>query len=176
MKKYFLIPLLLSFLFCSCSNLNGPERHVSIENQTDVEQNITLIINDSREQSYKVPAHDTIYTTITGGFKVKKDLDYKYDYTFTAENCVLIINSQQIKKTVINNLSVDVTLLDNNVSDFTLTLPANSTSVINVYDITHNYYLENQKKDGDILYIENNNIKYFFEIKTINNTIFISSL
>ena len=176
MKRFLLISLLLSLILCSCSNLNGPERNVSIENQTDIEQNITLIINETREQTIKVPAHDIVYTTITGGFRVKNDLDFKYDYTFTAENCVLIINSKQIKKTVINNLSIDVTLLDENVSDFTLTLAANSTSEVDVYNITHNYYLENQKNDGDVLYIENNDKKHFFEIKTINNTILISSL
>ena len=116
MKKQLWIMIFLSLILTACSNLNGPERHVTIENKTDVEQKVTLIINDKKEETYTVPAHDTKTTTIVGGFKVKDNLGYKYRISFTAENSVCIIDSPKVKKTVINNLQVAVKLLDENAA------------------------------------------------------------
>lgn len=176
MKKQLWIMIFLSLILTACSNLNGPERHVTIENKTDVEQKVTLIINDKKEETYTVPAHDTKTTTIVGGFKVKDNLGYKYRISFTAENSVCIIDSPKVKKTVINNLQVAVKLLDENDSDFGSEISEKSTQKIEVYNITHKFYLENQKNDGGVPYIEDNSDKVYFELKYINETLFISEV
>lgn len=176
MRKLFFISFLAVFFICSCSNLNGPVRDVSIENTTDIEQHITLIINDSKEQSYTVPAHDTVYTTITGGFKVKDNLNFKYEYTFTAENCVRIINAKKMTNTVVNNLPVSITLLDTADPDFSIDIVANSSKEIDVYMIKHQFTLKDSKSDGGFNYIESENTQYYYSINNSGNGLLITSL
>ncbi|MBO7731669.1 MAG: hypothetical protein J6S67_03935 [Methanobrevibacter sp.] len=175
MRKLFLIPVFLLFI-CSCTNLNGPVRDITIENKTDIEQKVTLIINDLREESYRVPAHDTLYTTIKGGYRVKQDLSFKYAYDTIAVNSICIINAKQIKKTVINNLPVNVTLLDKADSDFSADIPASASKEVDLYIIEHQLILKDTIKEAGFSYIEKENTKYYYTIKSSNEGILITSL
>lgn len=176
MKKYLVILLPFLLFMSGCSGVMGPEREIKIENQTDKKQTIILIINENSEHSYTIPANEILYTNIKGGFEVKNELNFRYTYKITAENCISILNAPKVKETVINQLPFEVTLLDNNDEEFSQNVQAASSSEINVYNITHNFCLNDQKQAGEILYIEYNNTKYYFEIKYIKNTIYISSL
>lgn len=138
MKKLFLI--LIPLLFFGCSNLNGPNRNILIENKTDKTITFTILVNNQDIIPYTLQPYVTNYLFIQGGYQIK-NLNFRYSYNFYNDNHIYIKEADKVKYTIINHLPTDITLKDRKVEEFSQTINSNSVLECNMYYITHDFYL-----------------------------------
>ena len=179
MKSFKIITLLtLVFITLSCANLNGPHRDVTITNDTDVEQTITIVVtraSDTYNKNYTIQAHDTIYFEVIGGYKIEP-LNFRYQWKLIDDGHWGIVSANQKAITIIKNLPVSITLKDNNVSEFSSTVAAQNSETVNMYYTEHDFTLDNTLLENGNAYIEKNGNKYFYKITQGANRVVISLL
>jgi hypothetical protein len=178
MKKILLTFFVLFFisLFTNCAGIIGPTRNITITNNTDIAQELSFVINDTKTEKYTIPANDTLSITVVGSYKVIDNLNFRYLLKYPDENTLEINNATKITFTVINQLDCQnpITLLDRTVEEFSCILTKGESKEVQNWNTDSDYYIEGTTTKNDLNYLEDENIYYSITVNT--NTINIKQL
>lgn len=171
MKKFYL--LALAFLFISCTVDNT--KNITVTNNTSDSVEFSVLVNNTDSTSYTIASGENLSITVNGGYKLT-NLSYKYRWDTEGSNQWLINDAITTTYTVINNLSVAVELLDNNVSEFSCSVSANNSAEAELYNTSHDFILDNTSYSNSLPYVESGDNTYFYTITENSNSIIISLL
>ncbi len=185
MKRTAVIFCFLGFILSSCTLFGNHVvyRDIAVSNNDTVERTVVFTpTKDNRtggKLTVSVSPGSKKITSVTGLYDAASENIHRYTVTETVKDTFVIepVKPVTTTYTIMNHLSVSVTLKDRTYPSWTATVTAGSSlsKDAQLYsDEAHGWYIDGEQKDNASTYIMNGANKVFFTVSVSDSQIIIS--